>query len=139
MFLLNSQHKFLYKKGTLDKEDSLLMMLARMMQNQQSQEDCGEMSKLIKMLQEENIPFESSGRQVCYYGKEGRPEPQSGVIYGMGYGSVCSVIYGYGSEKGLLEISGLMTDEEYEKENDSVFRVSYRRECFCSNKKTLGK
>ena len=57
----------------MDKEDSLIMMMLAHMQNQQSQEDCGEMSKLIKMLQEENIPFESSGRQVCYYGKEGPP------------------------------------------------------------------
>ena len=73
MFLLNLQYKFIYKKGTMDKEDSLIMMMLAHMQNQQSQEDCGEMSKLIKMLQEENIPFESSGRQVCYYGKEGPP------------------------------------------------------------------
>ena len=104
----------------MNENDLLLMMLARMMKDQTPREDHGEMSKLVKMLQEANIPFEYSGTQVCYYGKEGRPKPKEGAIYGMGMGAVCSVIYGYGREKGLLEISGLMTDEEYERENDSV-------------------
>ena len=53
----------------------------------------------------------------------------------MGYGSVCSVIYGYGSEKGLLEISGLMTDEEYEKENDSVLGYLTAENVFARIKK----
>ena len=79
------------------------------------------MPKLVKMLEEANIPFEFSGTQVCYYGKKGRPKPKGGAIYGMGFEAICSVIsYGYGSEDGLLEISGLMTDEEYEEVNDSV-------------------
>lgn len=124
-----------------DEFKQMMEYLGRMMVgNQTTQEDRGEMPKLIEMLKEANIPFESfsspfSGKQVCYYGKEGRPEPKEGVINGPGIGAVCSVIYGYGREKGLLEISGLMTDEEYEKENDSVLGYLTAENVFARIKK----
>lgn len=123
-----------------DEFKQMMEFLGRMMMdNQTTQEDRGEMPKLIEMLKEANIPFESfstfSGKQVCYYGKEGRPEPGEGVINGPGVGAVCSVIYGYGREKGLLEISGLMTDEEYEKENDSVLGYLTAENVFARIKK----
>ena len=42
---------------------------------------------------------------------------------GNGVGAICSVIISsgsYGHKEGLLEISGLMTDEEYKKTGDTV-------------------
>ena len=110
----------------MNENDLLRMMLADMLCGTQStQADTSEMPRLIVMLQDANIPFESlntpfGGKQVCYYGKKGRPEQKENVYSGLGIGAVCSVIYGYGKEKGLLEIQGLMTNEEYERENDSV-------------------
>lgn len=78
-----------------------------------------EIERLHHMLNDAKIPhnFTSnlfSGNQIVYFGRKGEPESVPGVIYGPGYGSVCSII-----EDGmLLEISGLLT--EAEKENDSV-------------------
>ena len=123
-----------------DEFKQMMEFLGRMMGSQTTNEDCGEMPKLIEMLKEANIPFESfsspfSGKQVCYYGKGGRPEPEEGVFHGPGVGAVCSVIYGYGRDEGLLEISGLMTDEEYEKENDSVLGYLTAENVFARIKK----
>ena len=75
------------------------------------------MEKLAKMLDDANIPYEMhrtllGSPQICYYGKDGKHEQTKGVYYGSGYGTVCDVIYGYGREQGLLEISGLLTEEE---------------------------
>lgn len=124
----------------MNNDDLMQMFLSSLMGHQTTQEDYGEMPKLIEMLKEANIPFESfsspfSGKQVCYYGKEGRPEPEEGVISGPGIGAICSVIYGYGRDEGLLEISGLMTDEEYEKEGDSVLGYLTAENVFARIKK----
>ena len=68
-----------------------------------------EIFKLKDMLEKANIEFvfynrpESGGYQICY--------PDNSVD------RICSVIlhnYSYGNEKGLLEIMGLLTDDEYE-------------------------
>lgn len=85
-----------------------------------------EFNKLCKMLDDAKIPYERDDddpnhdfyvrmrpdvlpmRRIKYYGKNE-------------HACVCSIIYGYGSygvEKGLLEISGLLTPEE--EEFDSV-------------------
>ncbi|MCR4848144.1 MAG: hypothetical protein K5920_04755 [Bacteroidales bacterium] len=125
----------------MDENELMQLLLAKMLSGSQTtQEDSGEMPKLITMLQEANIPFETfsnpfSGKQLCYYGKKGRPIPEEGVINGSGIGSVCSVIYGYGKEKGLLEICGLMTEEEYEKVNDSVLGYLTAEDVFARIKK----
>ena len=68
------------------------------------------------MLEKAEIPFEwkehkdyRNGYQILY--------PVGGVY------NVCSVIehsFSYGNEKDLLEIRGLMTDEEIKEEYDSV-------------------
>ena len=73
--------------------------------------DNAEMDKLQKMLKEEGIPFQMEpdiwgNPHLKYCGKEGQ--------------TVCSVIYGYGQNEGLLEIQGLMTEEEYNREGDTV-------------------
>ena len=65
------------------------------------------------MLKNENIPYRREGTQIAYYGKE---LPERKPTQGLGIGAICSVIaHGYGSEEGLLEIQGLMTDEEIEE------------------------
>ena len=70
-----------------------------------------EIFKLKDMLTNANIDHifynrsESGGYQICY--------PDNGVD------RICSVIlhnYSYGNEKGLLEIMGLLTDDEYEQD-----------------------
>ena len=77
--------------------------------------------KLHEMLDDAGIPHKYLGGQLVYYGPEGEPDRAPGAFYGAGVDSVCSVIdYGYGSDEGLLEISGLMTEEEYEETGDSV-------------------
>ena len=75
-----------------------------------------EIFKLKDMLEKAEIPFEwkehkdyRNGYQILY--------PVGGVY------NVCSVIehsFSYGNEKDLLEIRGLMTDEEIKEEHDSV-------------------
>lgn len=75
-----------------------------------------EIFKLKDMLEIANIPFVwkehkdyRNGYQILY--------PVDGVY------RVCSVIehlYSYGNEKDLIEINGLMTDEEIKEEHDSV-------------------
>lgn len=87
-----------------------------------------EILKLDQMLNDAEIPHELySGRmggfQITYFGHAGKPQDEEGVIRGSGVGSVCSIIendFSYGHENDLLEISGLMTDEEYEKTQDTV-------------------
>lgn len=81
-----------------------------------------ELEKLDDLLTAAGIPFENFGMQICYYGPEGRPKPKDSTIWqGPGIGAVCSVIAnGYGSSEGLLEISGLMTQEEVDKVHDTV-------------------
>jgi hypothetical protein len=61
------------------------------------------------------------GYQITYFGHKGKPEDEPGVIRGAGVDSICSVIespMSYGHEEDLLELSGLLTEEEYK--NDSV-------------------
>ena len=80
--------------------------------------DMEELDKLEDMLIKEDIPYIRQGSHLVYYGKE---IPVRKRTQGLGMGSICSVIaHGYGSEEGLLEIQGLMTDEEYEKTGRSV-------------------
>ena len=63
-----------------------------------------EMEKLIKLLEEEKIPFETTecwgATQVCYPSSNNR---------------VCDAVchsFSYGHERGLLEIMGLVNEEE---------------------------
>ena len=63
-----------------------------------------EMEKLIKLLEEEKIPFETTicwgGTQVCYPSSNGR---------------ICDAVchsFSYEHELGLLEIMGLVDEEE---------------------------
>lgn len=103
----------------MDKMDLLMMMLLKDSFSEGDASD--ELMKLDKLLKAADIPFENFGRQICYYGPEGRPKPKENVYTGVGWGAVCSVIaYGYGSSEGLLEISGLMTEEEMDEVNDTV-------------------
>lgn len=87
-----------------------------------------QIGKLHDMLEKAGIPHKyqdkdmvMGGKQIVYYGHKKEPEPPfPGAMMGAGWGAVCSVIAdGYGSKEGLLEISGLLTDEEYER-GDSV-------------------
>ena len=87
-----------------------------------------QIGRLHDMLEKAGIPHKYhdkdmglGGKQIVYYGRKGEPEPPfPGALMGAGWGAVCSVIAdGYGSKEGLLEISGLLTDEEYER-GDSV-------------------
>ena len=84
-----------------------------------------EIRKLDQLLTEANIPHEFrshlGGFQILYFGPQGRPETEPGVIQGPGVGAVCSAIENpgsYGSENDRIEISGLLTEEEYR--SDSV-------------------
>ena len=104
--------------GTMD-EEKMMMLIDELLAEYDTFD---ELEKLGSMLTMAGIPFENFGTQICYYGPEGRPEPESNTIWqGRGIGAVCSVIAnGYGSEEGLLEISGLMTEEEMKRVNDTV-------------------
>jgi hypothetical protein len=72
-----------------------------------------EIFRLKKMLEEANIPFQFS-------------ENFNGgfhIVYSFEGEEVCSVIeheFSYGREKDLLEIQGLMTEQEMEEEQDTV-------------------
>ena len=80
--------------------------------------DSAELDKLEDMLIEAKIPYRRETTQIAYYGKE---LPVRNPNSGLGVGAICSVIsHGYGSEEGLLEIQGLMTDEEIEKSGSYV-------------------
>lgn len=86
-----------------------------------------EILKLDQLLNDAKIPHElyqrMGGFQVTYYGHQ-KPEPTPpGETRGSGFGAVCSAIennFSYGHENDLIEISGLMTDEEYKVTDDSV-------------------
>ena len=68
-------------------EDELMQMLfEHLMEREMTQRNNGEIQKLITILEEASIPLKYSGGQVCYYGKQGPPEPKDGVIYGLGWG-----------------------------------------------------
>lgn len=88
-----------------------------------------EIRKLDHLLMEAGIPHEFrphmlGGYQITYYGPKGKPQPEPGITFqGAGVGAVCSAIetpISYGHENDRIEISGLMTAEEYEKVHDSV-------------------
>ena len=87
-----------------------------------------EIRKLDAMLTEAEIPHElrphmAGGYQLVYYGRQGKPVAPPGHFYGLGYGSVCSVLqtpFSYGHEEGLMEICGLITQEECERLGDTV-------------------
>lgn len=104
------------------------ILLAREIQGQSQEEETDtisdvqdELCKLHMMLKDAGIPHKYLGNQIVYYGLEDAPKPVPGMIYGAGIGSVCSVIdYGYGSDEGLLEIYGLLTEEEYDETGDFV-------------------
>lgn len=72
-----------------------------------------EMNKLIEMLNNANIPFELTADIL--------DNENNQVWYPSYKNPICDVIchqYSYGGEKGLLEIMGLLTEEE--AEYDSV-------------------
>lgn len=72
-----------------------------------------EMNKLIKMLNDANIPFELT--------KDINGNENNQVWYPSYKNSICDVIchqYSYGGKYGLLEIMGLLTERE--SEIDSV-------------------
>lgn len=76
--------------------------------------NCAEFNKLVKLLDEANIPYER-------YDSLNISEDSSLDIYRIHYPKhqhlVCSCIFGrgtYGSYEGLLEIMGLLTPEESE-------------------------
>lgn len=82
-------------------------------ENNALREKFTEIFRLKKMLEEANIPFQFSenfnGGFHIVYSFEGK--------------EICSVIehdFSYGREKDLLEIQGLMTEQEMEEEQDSV-------------------
>lgn len=104
------------------REMDILKLLFQLAGNMENCEQFDEFLKLDKMLTAAGIPFKNFGMQICYYGKEGHPKPESNTIFqGPGVGAVCSVIAnGYGSDEGLLEISGLMTREEVETNKNTV-------------------
>ena len=80
-----------------------------------------ELRKLDIMLIKADIPHKYWPRQICYYGKNEPPKSKPGEYVGPGWGAVCSVIAdGYGCEEGLLEIKGLMTDEECQRVHNTV-------------------
>ena len=75
-------------------------------------DDTEELDKLEGMLKDAGIPYLRMPTHLCYYGKE---VIQREYNQGPGVNAICSVIaHGYGSEEGLLEISGLVTKEEIE-------------------------
>jgi hypothetical protein len=64
------------------------------------------------MLEEANIPFKFSEKFGGFH-----------IVYSFEGNVVCSVIeheFSYGREKDLLEIQGLMTEQEMEEEQDTV-------------------
>lgn len=61
------------------------------------------------------------GYHITYFGKKGKPKDEQGTAYGPGFGAVCSAIEtpgSYGSKDDRIEISGLLTEDEYK--HDSV-------------------
>lgn len=82
-----------------------------------------EIFKLKEMLEQAGIPFEFIYRTENYSGLPNYKERYQSyqICYPQSKGRVCSVIetFGsYGNDEDLLEIKGLLTDEE--AENDSV-------------------
>ncbi len=103
----------------------LLKMCGATTQNKDEHYD--EIKKLDDLLNQANIPHDfhpfMGGFQVTYYGKKGKPEAEPGTILGPGFGAICSAVehsFSYGHENDTIEISGLMTKEEYESTGDSV-------------------
>lgn len=97
--------------------------------NMDSELDFAQLDQLEQLLIDANIPYERfnnfNGQQICYYGPNGRQinRNENTLWQGNGVGAICSVILSmgsYGHENGLLEISGLMTDEEYDETGDTV-------------------
>ena len=85
-----------------------------------------ELDQLAKQLDDASIPYQVFGtflgRQLCYYGHAGRPQPKDGSFMGPGIGAVVSVIdYGYGEEQGLLEAMGLDWDPTGHLRADEIF------------------
>lgn len=115
----------------MKKNDTLLSLLQMLYGDANMNEGLSfvQMDQLEELLIQEKIPYERfkrfNGEQICYYGINGKQaESNENVLFsGPGVGAVCSVILttgSYGHEKGLLEISGLMTEEEYDETGDSV-------------------
>ena len=115
-----------------------LMALLQQMNANRPKREFNEIKKLDKLLTDANIPHEFEedeilgGGQLVYYGPKGKPTPEPGTYMGAGIGAVCSAIENggsYGNEEDLIEISGLLTDEEYEENSvkgyltaDDVFK-----------------
>ena len=105
--------------------NELLAMMLGMKGN--SEENFEEIRKLDHLLIQANIPHEfhshmMGGFQITYYGAKGKPQAEPGVLMGPGVGVVCSAIetpFSYGHENDRIEISGLLTEEEYNN-GDSV-------------------
>lgn len=87
-----------------------------------------EIRKLDYLLAQANIPHAflnhmTGGFQITYYGAKGKPEAKPGVFMGPGVGAVCSAIetpFSYGHENDRIEISGLLTEEEYSSGNSAL-------------------
>ena len=107
--------------GTMDFLKVMMLMMDSF-DGFEEDNDFDELEKLDALLKTAGIPFENFGMQICYYGPEGRPKPKENTIWqGPGMGAICSVIaIGHGSSEGLLEISGLMTEEEMNKVHDTI-------------------
>ena len=103
--------------------DELMALLEKRNANRPKRE-YNEIKKLDKLLTEANIPHyflaedDENSYQLVYYGPNGRPMPKPGESFGIGIGAVCSAIQNagsFGNEKDLIEICGLLTDEELEE------------------------
>lgn len=74
-----------------------------------------EIMKLALKLKGQNVPFEFFIKESYQHGFQ--------ILYPNAKNCVCSIIehdYSYGHEKDLLEIQGLISDEEQKLNNDSV-------------------
>ena len=103
-----------------------LMALIEKMNANRPKYEYTEIKKLDKLLTEANIPHyflaedDENRYQIAYYGPSGRPIPKPGTVMGIGIEAVCSAIQNagsYGNEKDLIEICGLLTDEELEEDS----------------------
>lgn len=109
-------------------KEFIAQLLGGIVDGDPNEDNYKEIKKLDEMLTNAGIPHEfnrhmAGGYQIVYYGPKGKPVAPEGHIYGSGYGSVCSAIetaFSYGSENDRIEISGLVTKEEYKKTGRSV-------------------
>lgn len=80
-----------------------------------------EFEKLVKMMDDASIPYERDDDTTPFVNCFGLANIKRIKYPKKGIDEICSVIYGYGTygyPEGLLEIRGLLTDEE--AKNDDV-------------------